>query len=320
LILKPYALKAGDKVAVIAPSSAAEIKNVNDAEKRIKASGLEPVMYPTCYTRYGHLSAPDAERARDINEAFSDDAIKGIICLRGGYGTPRILGMIDYKTIKSNPKVFIGYSDITALHCAFNKICRMVTFHGPMAATEFGKVQEDTVSFEKYTYDSLVNVIFKSEPIGKFMNPGAEDLKPIHGGKCEGELIGGNLTMLVSTLGSPYEVDAKGRILFIEEVDEPVYKIDRMLNSLALAGKFRDCEGIILGTFTNCIREKKSYENGYDLPLEEVIDNTIVPFGKPVIANLMAGHNLPQPTLPFGTHVKIDADKRIIIFSESATR
>lgn len=317
MIIKPKALQKGDRVAIIAPSSATDLMSVKNAEKRISAMGLEPVMYPTCFTRYGHLSATDEERAKDINDAFSDENIDGIICLRGGYGTPRILNMLDYNIIKSNPKVFVGYSDITGLHMVFNKICRMVTYHGPMATSGFGKIENEHVEFEEYTYDSLRRNIFTNEPVGLFNNPQNEELYTLVGGKAKGEIIGGNLSLLTSTLGSQYELDAKGKILFIEDVDEPVYRIDRMLTSLALAGKFNDCAGIILGTWVNCEREKKSYEDGLDLPLEEVFNNTLVKYNKPIISNFRAGHNYPQPTIAFGTFVEMDADKKEIIFTES---
>ena len=316
-MIKPKLLKIGDKVAILAPSSATDMKSVENGEKRIKALGLNPVMFPTCYKNYGHLSASDEERAKDINDAFSDDTIKGIICLRGGYGTPRILDLLDYEIITSNPKIFVGFSDITALHTAFNQICQMVTFHGPMTTSNFAKVKDDKVMFEQYSYESLVKNIFTNEPIGLFNNPNNEELKSIGIGKAEGLLSGGNLTLLVSTLGSKYEIDTKGKILFIEEVGEPIYKIDRMLTSLALAGKFDDCLGIILGTFTNCQREKKAYEGGLDLTLEEVVENTLVRYNKPIIYNFKAGQNFPRPTRALGTKVIIDENLKVLIFTES---
>ncbi len=316
---KPKKLNIGDKVAVVAPSSATDIKSVKNGELKIKALGFKPVMFPTCYTNYGHLSAKDEERANDINDAFGDESIKGIICLRGGYGTPRILNMLDYEIIKKNPKVFVGFSDITALHVAFNQICNMVTFHGPMATSNYAKIKNDKLDFEPYTYNSLIKNICTNEPIGEHINPLNEELLSYCGGRSEGTIIGGNLTLLVSTLGSKYEVDTKGKILFIEEVTEPIYKIDRMLTSLALAGKFDDCTGVIFGTFVNCNREEKAYEGGLDLTLDEVINNTVVSFKKPVIGNFRAGHNFPQPTIPLGTHVAMDADSKKIIFTESGT-
>lgn len=318
-MVKPEPLQTGDKVAIIAPSSATDLKSVENGEKKIRALGLNPVMFPTCYKNYGHLAATDEDRAKDVNDAFRDESIKGIICLRGGYGTPRILSLLDYEMIASAPKVFVGFSDITALHTVFNQICNMVTFHGPMATSNFAKVKNDKVEFEHYSCESLIKNIFTNEPIGLFNNPNNEQLNSLCSGKAEGILAGGNLTLLTSTLGSKYEIDTKGKILFIEEIGEPIYKVDRMLTSLALAGKFDDCAGIILGTFTRCEREKKSYEGGLDLPLEEVVENTLLNYNKPIIYNFKAGHNFPQPTMAFGTKVVIDADLKQVIFLESGT-
>lgn len=319
-MIKPNLLKPGDKVAVVAPSSGTDLETVKKGELRVKAMGLEPIMFPTCYTNYGHLSAPDEQRAKDINDAFRDTSIKGIICLRGGYGTPRILNMLDYEMIKENPKVFMGFSDITTLHMAFNQICRMTTFHGPMATSNFAKIEDDVVEFESYTYDSIRKNLFTNEPVGEHINPNNEPLESYCGGISEGELIGGNLTLLVSTLGSKYELDTKDKILFIEEVNEPIYKIDRMLTSLALAGKFEECNGVMFGTFTGCERETKAYEGGLDLTFDEVIMNTIVPFNKPIIYNFKAGHSFPQPTLPFGTMARIDGDNKKVVFMESGCK
>lgn len=318
-MIKPKPLKTGDKVAVIAPSSATDLKSVKNGEKKIRALGLEPVMFPTCYTNYGHLSASDEERAKDVNDAFKDETIKGIICLRGGYGATRILDLLDYETIASNPKIFVGFSDITALHTAFNQICNMVTFHGPMAATRFANVKNDKVEFDVYSCESLVKNIFTDIPIGLHKNPNNEELKSLNTGKAKGKLAGGNLTLLTATLGSKYEIDTKGKIFFIEEIGEPVYKLDRMLTTLALAGKFNECAGIILGTFIKCEREKKPYEGGLDLTLEEVVENTLVKYNKPIIYNFKAGHNFPQPTIALGTTVYIDAELKQVEFLESGT-
>ena len=318
-MIKPKPLKNGDKVAIIAPSSASDLKSVKNAEKKIRALSLTPLMFPTCYTNYGHLAASDEERAKDVNNAFKDETIKGIICLRGGYGTIRILDLIDYEMIASNPKVFVGFSDITALHTAFNQICNMTTFHGPMAATNFARVKNDKVEFDIYSSESLVKNIFTNEPIGFHRNPNNEELKSLNLGRAQGQLTGGNLTLLTAALGSKYEIDTQGKILFIEEIGEAVYKLDRMLTTLALAGKFNDCVGIILGSFVKCEREKKAYEGGLDLPLEEVVNNTLVKYKKPIIYNFKAGHNFPQPTMALGTKVRIDADMKEVEFLESGT-
>lgn len=316
MIIKPNKLNIGDRVAIIAPASPTTEEAVEKGEKMIRAMGLEPVMYPTCYTRHGHLSAPDDIRAKDVNDAFGDKSIKGIICLRGGYGTPRLLNLLDYELIKANPKIFVGYSDITGLHIAFNKICRMVTYHGFMAVSNIYKKKGDRFKFHPYTFESIKKNLFTNEAPGLVENPPGEIMDSLYGGKAEGELIGGNLSLLTTTLGSPYEIDTKGKILFMEDVGEAVYRVDRMLTSLSLAGKFDDCSGIILGTWTDCNPEEKEDGNS-DLPLDEVFKEILLPYKKPIITNFRAGHNNPHPVLAFGTKVIIDADKREIIFTES---
>ncbi|HHZ01197.1 MAG TPA: LD-carboxypeptidase, partial [Tissierellia bacterium] len=175
------------------------------------------------------------------------------------------------------------------------------------------------VEFDEYSYQSLYKNIFTCETPGLYTNPKNEALKSLNSGQAQGLLTGGNLTLLTATLGSKYEIDTKDKILFIEEVGEPVYKLDRMLTSLALAGKFDDCAGIILGSFVKCEREKKAYEGGLDLTLEEVVDNTLVKYKKPIIYNFKAGHSFPQPTMALGTLVRIDADKKEVEFLESGT-
>ncbi len=317
MIIKPRALREGDRVAVISPTTPAATDAVEKAEQRIRALGLVPVMFPTCYSRYGHLADTDEKRAADVNHAFADDGIRGIFCLKGGYGTMRILNLLDYGMIRQNPKVFVGFSDITGLHAAFNRICRMVTYHGPMAMSSFGKVKGGKVKFEPYTYDSLRRNLFTDEAPGRVENPEGEILGSLVEGKAEGEIIGGNLSLLAATLGSPYEVDAKGKILFIEDIGEAVFKVDRMLTSLALAGKFRDCAGILMGPWIDCEPEQREPEGGSDLPLEQVFRDIIVPFDKPVITNFRAGHIFPQITIAFGTKVIMDADKKEVIFTES---
>ena len=314
MIIKPEKLNIGDRVAVIAPSSAASESAVQRGEKMLEAMGLVPVMYPTCYTKHGHMSAPDGDRAKDVNDAFGDKSIKGVICLGGGYGVLRILNLIDYDLIRNNPKVFVGYSDATGLHIAFNKICRMVTYHGFMAVSSIYKKKKDKFKFHPYTFDSIKKNLFTNEAPGVFENPEGELLGSLYGGKAEGELIGGNLTILAATLGSPYEIDVKGKILFIEEIGEPVHKVDYMLTSLSLAGKFDDCSGIILGTWPFCDPEERD-EGLSDLPLSEIFNEILLPYKKPVITNFRAGHNNPHPVLAFGTKVALDADKKEIVFT-----
>lgn len=305
-MIRPKPLEAGAKVAVIAPASPIKgsVKNVlKEATSKIKQLGFEPVIYPSCYEVHGYLSGNDQIRVNDLNNAFKNEGVDGIVCLRGGYGTPRLLNLIDYDAIKENPKVFLGYSDITALHVAFNQKCELITYHGPMAQ---GLI-DDTFTLNS-VFQNLTGA-YRKKPI---TNPEGIAMNTLSQGKAEGMLIGGNLSLLVSTLGSPYEIDTKGKILFIEEIDEEIYRIDRMLMSLSLAGKFEDAKAIVFGGFTNC----EATDRG--LSLKEAIEEVVLPFGKPVVSGLQSGHVYPQVTLAMGESVTLEAreDGWVLQYSE----
>lgn len=317
MIVKPKALKPGDKVAIIAPSTPTDADKLRRGQEGLRSLGLQPIIFPTCHKNYGHLAGLDQERAADINRAFADPEIDGIICMKGGAGAYRLMPLLDYDAIRGNPKVFIGYSDVTALHMAFNKLCRMVTYHGPMLISDFFLGDN---KLEPFTLNSYKQALFGTGAAGRLENPPGEELRVLREGTAQGELIGGNLSLLISTLGSPWELDTTGKILFIEDISEAAYKVDRMLNALALAGKFKDCAGIILGSWTGCNPEQKSTYTGQDLPLETIFEEVIGPFNKPTILNLRAGHNYPAITLPFGVQVKIDTAVPEIVVLESGNR
>ncbi len=301
--MKPNKLNVGDKVAVLAPASPYAHEDYDRIKNNIEKIGLKAELLPTCYLSHGHFAGTDEERLQDLHQAFANDEYKGVICLKGGYGTPRLLDKIDMNLIKNNFKPFVGYSDITAIHMALNNL-DLVTFHGPMASS---KLDDD------YTIDYLKQVLLDNKPIC-IENPDNEKIDVLVEGKCTGKIVGGNLSLLISTLGSPYEIDTKDKILFIEEVNEPIYVIDRMLTSLNLAGKFKDCLGVILGTFTGCLSDTDKE----DLRLEQVIKEIILPHNKPTIRNLRAGHNFPQPTIPLNVMVTLDTSKEKLQFEESA--
>ncbi len=310
----PTPLKSGDKIAIICPSTPTSRERVDKAEQAMKDLGFIPVMYPSCYAYHGHLSGPDQLRVKDINDAFSDENIQGIICLKGGSGSTRLLNDIDYDIVKKNPKVFLGYSDITALLTVFNQNCDLVTFHGPMASSDVFTDSADKNYLDPYTVESFKANIMTHGFKGILKNPEGETFKTLVAGSCEGLLCGGNLSLLTATLGSPYEIDTKGKILFMEEVNESNYNVDKMLTALALAGKFHDCAGIILGTFSHCEPELKQSYGGHDLTLETIFDEVLAKYQKPILANLRAGHNFPQPTLAMGALVRLDSEKQIIEF------
>lgn len=303
-MIRPKPLKRGDTVALIATSGPADLEKIDPSIKALEELGLNVVVGKSVYSKHGYLSGEDSIRSDDINQMFEDKNIQGIFVIRGGYGAQRLLNMIDYKEIKNNPKVFVGYSDVTILHNVFNQKCGFITFHAPMPSTELCN------DFDEYTKESYFKNIFSSRPLGKIQNPNGEEMITLVNGKAEGILTGGNLSLIVATMGTPYEIDTKGKILFLEEVGEEIYKVDRMFVQLKQCGKFRDAEGVIFGRFTNCMCSNQKNK----LELEEVIKELIVSENKPIISNIICGHCMPTMTLPLGSKIIMDADKKQIIF------
>lgn len=318
----PRALKRGDQVAIIAPSSPGDQVKVGRAYKGIEALGLKPKFYPSCFAHHGHLAGVDALRLNDLHDAFSDPEIKGIICLKGGSGATRLLDRIDYDLIRRNPKVFVGYSDVTALHLAIGKMTGLVTFHGPMALSDMYRYSEDgmNVVLEAYSMNAYTQALFQTEALGLVANPEHRPIGALVGGQAQGLLVGGNLSLLVATLGSPYEIDTLGKILFIEDTHEATYAVDRMLCALSMAGKFRDCSGIILGTWTDCHPQEKNTYAGQDLSLETIFEEVVLPWQKPTLMNVYLGHNTPQMTLPLGVSAHIDGDRKELRLLESGVK
>ena len=304
---KPRALKKGDTIGVVAPASPVDKEKADMAAGALEELGFKAVLGESCYGKYGYLSGSDELRAGDINSMFKDKNIDGIFCLRGGYGALRILDMLDYEMIRKNPKVFAGYSDITAIHGALGRKCGLVTFHGPMVASSM------IDGFDEYSRDVFMRAITSKQPLGAICNPCGEAVKCLVPGEAGGKLTGGNLTLISLTLGTPYEIDTKDKLLFIEDVGEATYRIDGMLSHLKLAGKLDECRGIILGNFKNC-----SPKNERDLSLMEVIRDIIEPLGKPVVYNLLSGHCVPNITLPLGVHARMDAECGLIDITEGA--
>jgi muramoyltetrapeptide carboxypeptidase len=308
---KPKALKIGDTIGLVAPSGA--LRHEGLLEKSIKVleqQGFKIVIGESCGKKYGYLSGSDEMRAEDINRMFGDISIDAVFCLKGGYGTPRILDRLDYDIIKQNPKIFIGYSDITAIHIALNQKCDLITFHGPMAASDM------LGGFDDFSMKSYLDAITSIKPLGQMNNPIGFDIMSMAAGKAKGQIVGGNLSLVASTIGTPYEINTKGKILFLEDVDEFTYSVDRMLTQLRLSGKLNDCTGIILGNFTNCLPQ---YEN-FDHTLMEVFHDVIVQAKKPTIYNFMAGHCIPKITIPFGVESLLDGDSCTLTITESALK
>lgn len=300
----------GDTIGFIGPSGAVRTADAIDrAVAETERMGFRVKRGESCGLAYGYLSGTDEVRARDVNNMFLDDEVDAIFCLKGGYGTMRMLDLLDYEAIAAHPKIFVGYSDITAMHIAMLQKSSLVTFHGPMPVSNWADGPMDG-----FTRDSLFHTIMSDEPVGEIVNPAGYEKKTVNPGVCEGALVGGNLSLIVGLLGTPYELDAKGRILFIEDVGEKTYSLDRMLTHLRLAGKFDDCAGIVLGDFKNCEMEYP----GYSFSLEEIVRDVVAPCGKPIFSGLQSGHCTPKITLPFGVNCRMDADACSLTVLDSA--
>lgn len=295
---KPDPLKKGDTIALIAPSSPVTEEKMEAALRSIEFLGLHPVPFPSCFMKNGYLSGTDEARAKDVNDAFSDPSIRGVFCLRGGYGATRILPLLDYENIKRHPKLFVGYSDITALHTVLNRFCELVTYHGPMPSRGY-------YTMDRFSLESLSAAVFQSPSPGLIRNPPGEMIEILCPGAARGQITGGNLSVMAAALGSKYEVDTKGKILFIEDVDELPYRIDRNLTALKLAGKLSDAAGIILGTFADIPEE--TGDPDMTLSLSQIFDQTICPLGIPTINNFRSGHIYPQITIPMGMYAELNA-------------
>ena len=297
----PKSLYPGARVALLAPASAVPEVKLHPALNYMHTLGLEPVVYPSCYfeNRHGYFAATDAQRAKEIQEAFADPAIDGIWCIRGGYGCHRILPLLNLEEIGKNPKWFGGYSDVTALHTAFNQVCGFETYHCTMPSTEPNP--------DAFTMEWLRKALFGGLE-GSVHNPEGQSLTTLVPGTVEGALCGGNLSLLAASLGTPWEIDTRGKILFLEDIGEKTYRVDSMLTQLRNAGKFRDCAGVILGAWTDCQPEYPEKT----LQLPEIFEQLIAPAGKPCVMDFACGHVLPTVSLPMGRLCRLDASEGTI--------
>ena len=309
-IIRPKALEAGDTIGIISPASAVfETEPYAIAKENLEAMGLKVKMGKHVNTRYGHLAGTDEQRASDLNGMFKDKEVQAIIALRGGSGSARLLDKLDYDSIKNNPKIFIGYSDITALHLAIFKMTGLVTYHGPVAVS----------SWNPFSRAIFKDLLFKKEKI-LYKNPSEIDknqlvetknrIRTIASGQVKGRLLGGNLSVLTGIMGSPYfPTDWGDKLLYLEDVGEEIYAVDRMFSQIYLAGVFSQIKGFIFGKCSGCSPGGSGYGS---LTLEEVIDHYIKPLGIPAFSGAMIGHITDNDTIPNGIEASLDADKGII--------
>ncbi len=311
----PKRLKEGDTIGLIAPASSFSDDAYQNAIKNLKYFGFKVKEGRHLHDQKGYLAGEDINRAADINAFFADESIDGIWCLRGGYGTTRLLSMLDYKTIKRNPKALIGYSDITALLMAIHHKTGLIGFHGPVATSDFPPYSEQY--FREVMMDakpSIYPIADANQETG--LTDSAFEARTIRSGKAQGKLLGGNLSLLSAMIGTPYMPNAKNAIVFIEDIGEKPYRIDRMMTQLLESGWLQEANGLVLGIFNDCHPD----EGDRSLTLKEVINDRTQGLNIPIAYGYSFGHISNQMTLPIGAKVEMDADEISLRLLEKAVR
>ena len=297
---RPNRLKRGDTIGIIAPSSPPDQKSLHKSLQFIEALGLNYKIGESVNSVYGYLAGTDDERLDDLHQMFADPNIAGIICACGGYGAARYTDRINFDLIAHNPKVFWGYSDITFLHTAIERYAGFVTFHGPMLASDVGKdtFQEKSAKMFEQLFEPTVLQYDES----------FASIETFHPGQCQSELVGGNLSLLSNGIGTKFEVNTKGKILIIEDVDEEPYRVDCMLNQLRQAHKFDDVAGIIIADFSHAEPQKRKVS----LTLDEVFEHYFGNLSIPIVKDVKIGHCQPHFAVPLGANAFLDADEKTI--------
>jgi muramoyltetrapeptide carboxypeptidase len=315
MLLKPPHLSYGDTIGVVAPASAtADPKNIERALDRLEQLGFKPKPAPNLRKRWGFLAGPDRDRAGDLMRMFADAKVKAIFCLRGGYGTARLLPLLDYDLIRAHPKILIGYSDITSLHCALLTKANLVSFHGPMLNSDLIKTR-----LPDFTLQSLIRTLSNPQPAGSICQGYNKQLvQVLRGGQASGRLIGGNISILCATLGTVYQPSFKGRILFFEDLDEVPYRFDRMLTHLINAGVLRQVAGVAIGMNHGCEDPKAKTSKEYRQSLGDVFKERLLPLKVPVVLGLPFGHVPFNATVPLGVRAVLDGAKGDLVIREAA--
>jgi muramoyltetrapeptide carboxypeptidase len=317
-VLKPPVLRPGDTVGMVAPASNVyEPEDLQIARETMQQYGFKVVLGRNIMAQNGYLAGSDAERAADLNEMFRRPDIRGIVTFSGGYGCSRILPLLDYAQIQRSPKVIVGHSDITALLIGLNRKTGLITFHGSSGLTGVGDYAREHFRRAIMTAATL-GEIAKPPPTPEGTVERNNRLITLVPGQATGPLVGGNLTLVTNLIGTPYEPDTRGKILFLEEIDEEPYRVDRMLTQLWLAGKLQDAAGIALGHFVDCYPKDYKASFPQTISLENILRDRFLPLGKPTLYNLMFGHIRENAVLPIGATATLDATSRTLIVNESA--
>jgi muramoyltetrapeptide carboxypeptidase len=299
---KPPRLRPGDTVGLIQPAGfVADLAGPQTAIDTIRAMGLVPKLGQHVYDRHGYLAGTDQSRAADINAMFADRSVRAIFAARGGWGSARVLPYLNWEVIRANPKLLVGFSDITALHLAIAARGGFPTIHGPNAGSNWGPQSLET--FRQLAFDAALP-FYQAAPAGSMPIFGPGGIETFRPGKASGRLLGGNLTVFSTLMGSPYLPSFDGAILFLEDVDEAEYRIDRMLTQLSLGGVLARVAGVMFGKCARCATAGAS--NG-GFTLSDVMARHLGPLGVPVFSGAMVGHISNQLSLPVGARAEMDA-------------
>lgn len=294
-MIKPPPLEKNKKIGIVALAGPMDSDILLQGEGFLKSLGYDVLIAPSCFEKDRYLAGnSDEERALDLMMMFAEDEIGAILNMRGGYGSNRLMPYIKDFNFAKYPKPFIGYSDITYMHIFLNQHHKLITYHGPMI--------KDLLKNEQITMDGFVNSSLKGEPLALKGVQYLSKQRPT----AIGQTVGGNLTIVASTLGTAYEVDTRGKILFLEEINEEPYSVDRLLMQLVYAGKIDDCAGIILGDFGGADKDA----------ILETINDILLPMNKTIAYHIPAGHTSPNITIPLGVMCALDATRGCIVFEE----
>ncbi len=315
--IKPNGLKRGDTIALVAPAGPADRTLVLAYKKQMEDIGFRVQFDERMLDRkQEYLAGTDDQRVEELNQAIRNPQVRGIFPVRGGFGLTRILDRVDFEALRRDPKVVTGYSDITAFHLANARLSRVISFHSPMPMSNLARADLPEYAFANRSFERMLLVSkFPKSMIGEAIEvPQGHQVKTLHGGKSQGRLLGGNLTLVCSTLGTRYAIEPKGAILFLEDVHEEAYRVDRMLSQLRLAGVLDSVAGIVMGRFT--------YKSPADeLKITSVVDEYMKRVRCPVITDFPVGHVPENATLPFGANVEVDADSgKLIVMEEPCVR
>ncbi|MCK5572298.1 MAG: LD-carboxypeptidase [Bacteroidetes bacterium] len=309
--IRPPRLQKGDLVGLISPASPiADASRIDRGVRYLESIGYRVVLGKNITAEHGYLAGTDEQRAADLHTMFENVKVRAILCIRGGYGSPRLLSLLDYRLIRRNPKIFVGYSDITGLQLAMWKKAGLVTFHGPMVGVDMANEMD---SFTEETFWGFVTSTKKRGAISVPDN-NAEVLFP---GKATGRLLGGNLALVVSLLGTPYQPNFSRSVLFIEDIGEEPYRIDRMLIQLRNARILGRTSAILSGQFTDCVPADNTKAS---LSVDQILSEAAASARRPFVARLPFGHENPKMTIPVGIRARVLTDSGQIEFLEPAVR